>query len=165
MEQNKLESKPFKQTFHITDIKHNIIGIPFIAKDIPTIIILNSRIHIKIKNTRIKTQLCHFFKEYTNHHHFSLKEFSFQHFQITQKEIQQLAELLLKHSMVYAKPKFEVGKVISPLHLPLKPDAVFKEKTKGKNKRKKQKEKTKEKIEKNIRGNNRRKTHRKIKHK
>ena len=28
--------------------------------------------------------------------------------------------------MVYAKPKFEVGKVISPLHLPLKPDAVFK---------------------------------------
>ena len=31
-EQNKILNKPFKQTFHITDIKHNIIGIPFITK-------------------------------------------------------------------------------------------------------------------------------------
>ena len=38
MEQNKILNKPFKQTFHITDIKHNIIGIPFITKYIPTII-------------------------------------------------------------------------------------------------------------------------------
>ena len=37
MERNKLMSKPFRQTFHITDIKHNIIGIPFITKYIPTI--------------------------------------------------------------------------------------------------------------------------------
>ena len=36
MEQNKLMSKPLKQTFHITDIKHNIIGIPFTTKYIPT---------------------------------------------------------------------------------------------------------------------------------
>ena len=32
MEQNKILNKPFKQIFHITDIKHNIIGIPFISK-------------------------------------------------------------------------------------------------------------------------------------
>ena len=36
MEQNKILNKPFKQKFHITDIKHNIIGIPFITKYIPT---------------------------------------------------------------------------------------------------------------------------------
>ena len=32
MEQNKLLNKPFKQTFYITDIKHNLIGIQFITK-------------------------------------------------------------------------------------------------------------------------------------
>ena len=40
MEQNKILNKPFKQTFHITDKKHNIIGVPFITKYIPTINIL-----------------------------------------------------------------------------------------------------------------------------
>ena len=54
MEQNKLMSKPFKQTFHISDIKNNIIGLPFITQYIPTIKILNSRIHIKDKYTRMK---------------------------------------------------------------------------------------------------------------
>ena len=54
MEQNKLMSKPFKQTFHATDIKQNIIGIPFITDYMPTIIILNSRIHIKDKCTKKK---------------------------------------------------------------------------------------------------------------
>ena len=49
MEQNKILSEPFKQIFHITDIKHSIIGIPFISKYIPTINILNSKIHIKDK--------------------------------------------------------------------------------------------------------------------
>ena len=49
MEQNKLMSKPFKQTFHITDIKHNIIEIPIITKCIPTKNILNSKIHIREK--------------------------------------------------------------------------------------------------------------------
>ena len=57
MERNKILNKPFKQIFHITDIKHNIIGIPFISKYIPTIIILNSKILIKVKNTKQKTQL------------------------------------------------------------------------------------------------------------
>ena len=49
MEQKKLMSKPFEQTFHITDIKHNIIVIPFITKHIPSINNLNSRIHMKDK--------------------------------------------------------------------------------------------------------------------
>ena len=43
MEQNKILNRPFKQTFHITDIKHNIFGIPFIIKYIPTINILNKK--------------------------------------------------------------------------------------------------------------------------
>ena len=61
MEQNKLLSKPFKQTFHITDIKHNIIGIPIIIKYIPFRNILNSRIQIKDKYTRMKNTLLTFF--------------------------------------------------------------------------------------------------------
>ena len=56
MEESKILNKPFKQTFHITDIKHNIIGIPFITKNIPTINILISKIHIKDKYTKQKTQ-------------------------------------------------------------------------------------------------------------
>ena len=31
MKQHKILNKPFKQTFYITDIKHNIIGVPFIT--------------------------------------------------------------------------------------------------------------------------------------
>ena len=46
VEQNKLMGKPFKQTFHITDIKQNIIGIPFLINYIPTSNILNSRFHL-----------------------------------------------------------------------------------------------------------------------
>ena len=52
MEQNKILIKSFKQIFYITDIKHNIIGIPFISKYIPTINILNSKHHIKNKYTK-----------------------------------------------------------------------------------------------------------------
>ena len=55
-------SKPFKQTFHITDKKHNIIGIPFIVKYIPTINISNSKLHIKDKYTRIKNTSLTFFR-------------------------------------------------------------------------------------------------------
>ena len=51
--------------------------------------------------------------------------FIFQQSQITQQDFKQLAELMLKNSMVYAPSNFDVGKVNSPLHLPLKPDAVF----------------------------------------
>ena len=62
MEQNKILNKPFKQTFQITDIKHNIIGIPFITKYIPTINILNSRIYIKDKYTKTKNTALTFFQ-------------------------------------------------------------------------------------------------------
>ena len=62
MEQNKILNKLFKQTFHITDIKHNIIGIPFITKYIPTINILNSKLHIKDNYTRTKNISLTFFQ-------------------------------------------------------------------------------------------------------
>ena len=51
---------------------------------------------------------------------------NFQHSQITQKEFEQLADLLLKYPKIYATSKLDVGKVISTLKLPLKPDADFK---------------------------------------
>ena len=62
IEQNKILTKPFKQIFHITDIKHNIIGIPFISKYIPTINILNSKILIKDKYTKTKDTSLTFFQ-------------------------------------------------------------------------------------------------------
>ena len=62
MEQNKILNKPFKQIFHITDIKHNIIGILFISKYKPTINILNSKIHIKDKYTKTKITALTFFQ-------------------------------------------------------------------------------------------------------
>ena len=62
MEQIKLLSKPFKRTFHITDIKRKIIGIPFITKYIPTKKFLNSRIHKKDKHTRLKNRALTFFQ-------------------------------------------------------------------------------------------------------
>ena len=52
--------------------------------------------------------------------------FNFQHFQITQNEFDKLAKLLLKYPTVCATSNFDVGRVNSPLNLPLKPDAVFK---------------------------------------
>ena len=54
MEQDKLLNKPFEQTFRTTDLKQNIIGIPFITKFIPAINILISKIHIKNKYTRMQ---------------------------------------------------------------------------------------------------------------
>ena len=62
MEENKLMSKPIEQTFHITDIKHEIIGIKLITKYIPTINILNSRIHKKESYTRMKNTALSFFQ-------------------------------------------------------------------------------------------------------
>ena len=55
-----------------------------------------------------------------------LTMFNFQHSQINQQEFEQLAELLLKYPMIFTTPKFDVGKLVSTLHLPLKTDAVFK---------------------------------------
>ena len=62
MEQNNFMSKRFKQTFHITDIKHNIIGIPFNTKYISTINISKSRIHIRDKYTRMKNTALTFYQ-------------------------------------------------------------------------------------------------------
>ena len=62
MEQNKLLNKPFKQFFHITDIKHNIIGFPFITKYIPTINMLDSKINIKAKYTKMQNNALTFFQ-------------------------------------------------------------------------------------------------------
>ena len=52
--------------------------------------------------------------------------FNFQHSQITQNEFEKLADLCLKYPTVFATSKFDVGKLNSPVHLPLKPDAIFK---------------------------------------
>ena len=52
--------------------------------------------------------------------------FLFQHSQITQNDFDKLAKLLSKYPTVYTTSKFDVGKISSPLHLPLKPDAIFK---------------------------------------
>ena len=196
MEQNKLLNKPFKQTFHITDIKHNIIGIPFINKYIPTINILDSKINIKDKYLRMHNTTLTFFHRMNKQppifskfypiynkerkhlkplsgyfYEFPIKQvhqyeknqniqhiymsalefrpirkffrvtisFTISHYteeqqkfftmfnsQITQNEFEKLADLLLRYPTVYATSKFDVGKINSPLHLPLKPDAVFK---------------------------------------
>ena len=66
MEQEKILNKPFKETFHITDFKHNIIGIPFIAKHVPTINILNSKFYIKDKYTKTKNTALTFFQRLSN---------------------------------------------------------------------------------------------------
>ena len=62
----------------------------------------------------------------TNKQQKFFKIFNFQRSQINLQQIHQLAELLLKHPLVYATSKFDVGKLYSPLHLRLKPDRVFK---------------------------------------
>ena len=54
--------------------------------------------------------------------------FNFEPSQITKTEFDKLAKQLLKYPTVYATSKFDVGKISSSLHLPLKPDAVFKNK-------------------------------------
>ena len=51
--------------------------------------------------------------------------FNFQHSQITQHESEKLADLLLRYPTVCATLKFDVRKINSPLHLLLKPDAIF----------------------------------------
>ena len=62
MEHNKILSKPFKQIFHITHIKHNITGISFLSKYIPTINLLSSKILIKDNYTKTKNTALKFFQ-------------------------------------------------------------------------------------------------------
>ena len=63
---------------------------------------------------------------YTEQQQKFLTMFNFQNSQITQNEFEKLDDLLLRYPIIYATSKFDVGKINSPLHLPLKPDAVFK---------------------------------------
>ena len=63
---------------------------------------------------------------YTEDQQKFLTMFNFQHSQITQDEFDKLAKQLIKCSSVYTTSKFDVGKISSSLHLPLKPDAFFK---------------------------------------
>ena len=62
MKQSKLLNKPFKQTFHISDIKHNFIEIPFITKYIPTISILDNKFKKKDKYTRMQNTALTYFQ-------------------------------------------------------------------------------------------------------
>ena len=65
---------------------------------------------------------------YTKKQQKFLTMFNFQHSQITQDDFDKLAKQLLKYSTVYAISKFDIRKISSSLHLPLKPDAVSKNK-------------------------------------
>ena len=86
MEQNKILNKPFKQIFHITDNKHNIIGIPFISKDIPTNNILNSKIHFRDKYTKTKNTALTFFQRLNKQPPFFFKILS--HLQSTMETLE-----------------------------------------------------------------------------
>ena len=83
------------------------------------------------KNTDYFTKILYFkptfnITNYTKEQQKCLTMFNFQHSQITQDEFDKLAKQLIKYSTVYATSKFDVGKISSSQHLPLKPDAVFK---------------------------------------
>ena len=62
MGQNKLPSKPFKQMFHITELKNKFNGIPFITEYDPTINILSNKLHMKVKYTKINNKYQNFFQ-------------------------------------------------------------------------------------------------------
>ena len=62
IEQNKLLNIPFKRTFQNTDIKHKIIGIPFITKYIPNFKLLDSKINLTDKYTRVHNTALKFFQ-------------------------------------------------------------------------------------------------------
>ena len=79
------------------------------------------------KNTYNFTKIPYFKPKFQmNEQQKFLTIFNFRNSQINQQEIDQLAELLLKYSIVYATSKFDVGKVHSSLHLHLQFDADFK---------------------------------------
>ena len=91
----------------------------------------NNMINNETRNTDYFTKTPYFkptFKilPYTEQQQKFVTMFNFQHSQLTQNEFEKLADLPLKYPKVYATSKLDVGKINSPLHLPLKPDAVFK---------------------------------------
>ena len=75
MEQKKFLHKSFERIIRITDIKHNIVGIPFITKYIPTMNILNSKLQIKDKYTKLNILSVTFFQRLNKQPHF-LKKFT-----------------------------------------------------------------------------------------
>ena len=92
---------------------------------------INNIISNEKRNTDYFTKTPYFkptfnINNYTENQQKFLTMFNFQHSQITQDEFEKLAKQLIKYSSVYATSKFDVGKISSSLHLPLKPDAVFK---------------------------------------
>ena len=92
---------------------------------------INNIISNEKRNTDYFTKTPYFkpafnISNYTENQQKFLTMFNFQHSQITQDEFDKLAKQLIKYSSVYATSKFDVGKISSSLHLPLKPDAVFK---------------------------------------
>ena len=92
---------------------------------------INNIISNENRNTDYFTKTPYFkptfnISNYTEDQQKFLTMFNFQHSQITQDEFEKLAKQLIKYSSVYATSKFDVGKISSSLHLPLKPDAVFK---------------------------------------
>ena len=92
---------------------------------------INNIISNEKRNTDYFTKTPYFkpiFKKshYTEQQQKFLTMFNFQHSQLTQNEFEKLADLILKYPKVYATSKFDVGKINSPLPLPLKPKAVFK---------------------------------------
>ena len=94
----------------------------------------NDILSIEIRNTDYFTKTPYFkptfqISNYPEEQQKFLTMFNFQHSQITQKEFKQLDDLFLKCPKVYATSKFDIGKIFSPLHSPLKPDAVFQKKT------------------------------------
>ena len=92
---------------------------------------INNIISNEKRNTDYYTKTPYFkptfnITNYTKEQQNFLTMFNFEHSQNTQIEFDKLAKELLKYSTVYATSKFDVGKISSSLHLPLKLDAVFK---------------------------------------
>ena len=98
---------------------------------------INNIISNEKRNTDYFTKTPHFkptfnITNYTKEQQKFFTMFNFEHSQITQTEFDKLAKQLLKYSTDYATSKFDLGKISSSLHLPLKPDAVFKKQRAGK---------------------------------
>ena len=53
--------------------------------------------------------------------------FDFQHSHLTQEQFDKIVDIILKYRNVYGTTKFDVGKTKGKLNLPMKKDAVFKE--------------------------------------
>ena len=96
-EQNKLLTKPLEQTFYITDIKHKIVEIPFISKYNPTTFILNSKIHLKDKYTRMKNTSPIFFQRKNKQHPFLSKFYP--RYNQERKQLKPLAEYVYNVSI------------------------------------------------------------------